>query len=343
MSSGPDTAISDIMKVYDVVGLGNAIVDVLVDVSDAEFEALALEKGTMRLVEMEEQGALLKSLQARTPALVSGGSVANSIIAIAQLGGKTALCSSIGDDRYGLFYAGECEALGVDLVNPPLVGGMTGTSAVLITPDSERTMRTCLAVSGEISEAHVHSETLALSEWVFIEGYVFLNQERGQRAIRKAIEAAKAVGCKIAITCSEAWVIESCREAVNWAISQADLVFCNHTEAMALSGESSGQLAFAKLRQTIPNLLVTMGADGALVYYGGESLHLDAFECSPRDLTGAGDMFAGAFLYGVTHGVPPKDAARAANYLAMQVITRVGARLHTGTKDFWSAAVQGRI
>lgn len=331
------------MKLYDVVGLGNALVDILVDVSDQEFAALGLERGTMRLVTAEDQQKLLTSLDHRAPSLVSGGSVANSIIAIAQLGGRAALCSTIGDDRYGLFYAGECEALSIDLVNAPIVGGMTGTAAVLVTPDSERTMRTCLAVSGDLSDRHVPGETIALSEWLFTEGYLFANTENGQGAIRKALTAAKQSGCKIAITCSEAWVIQAFGDAFLPAVAQADLVFCNETEALALSGAATPEEAFKTLTERLPNVVVTAGARGAWVRWGGDSFHVAAFPCEPRDLTGAGDMFAGAFLYGMTHGVNPKDAARAACYLCAQVITRVGARLHTGTRECWDAVLQGKV
>ncbi|NDC38555.1 MAG: adenosine kinase, partial [Proteobacteria bacterium] len=270
------------MKLYDVVGLGNSLVDILLDVSDAEFASLALEKGTMRLVSAEEQQVLLDVLNNRSPSLVSGGSVANSIIALAQLGGKGALCSSIGDDRYGLFYLGECESLSVDLVNPPLVGAMTGTSVVLVTPDSERTMRTCLAASQSISPQVVPDETVALAEWLFVEGYIFSNSEGGQAAIQKAIAAAKNHNTKIALTCSEAWVVETFGKALLPAVAQADLVFCNETEALALSGASTLEAAFESLSARIPNVVVTAGARGAWVRWQGESFHIPAFACEPR-------------------------------------------------------------
>jgi sugar/nucleoside kinase (ribokinase family) len=331
------------MKLYDVLGIGNAIVDILVDFPEESFAALGLEKGTMRLVTAEEQQQLLSAVEDRSPALASGGSVANSIIAITQLGGRTALCSRIGDDRYGLFFAGESEALSINLVNPPVVGGITGTSAVLVTPDSERTMRTCLAISGELSASEVSTESIALSEWVFIEGYLFANPEKGQGAIRAATEAAKRAGCKIALTCSEAWVIQSFGDALLPIAAQADLVFCNETEALALSGASDREAAFRILSERYPNVVVTAGASGAWVRWQGESLHVDAFPCEPRDLTGAGDMFAGAFLYGVTNGVAVREAARAACFLASQVITRVGARLHSGTRQYWDAALRGEV
>src|SRR3954447_16213577 len=132
------------MKEFDVCGLGNAIVDIFVEVSDDEFAALGFERGTMRLVDPFEQSGLLDRLHAREPRLVSGGSVANSVIALSQLGGRAAFLGCVGDDRCALFYQTEFEELGIAFGNPPLVGETTGTCVCLVTPDAERTMRTCL-------------------------------------------------------------------------------------------------------------------------------------------------------------------------------------------------------
>src|SRR4051794_8380336 len=185
------------MKEYQLCGLGNAIVDILVEVDDATFHELAFERGTMRLVELPEQKQLLERLHRCEPRLVSGGSVANSTIAFSQLGGDAAFIGCVGDDRYGLFYAGEFEELGIDIGSPVIVGEATGTCAVLVTPDAERTMRTCLAVSSHLAARHVDPARVRNSEWLFIEGYVFANPETGQTAIREAVKIAKANGTKV--------------------------------------------------------------------------------------------------------------------------------------------------
>src|SRR5438067_1522146 len=130
------------MRDYQLCGLGNAIVDIFVEVGDAEFAALGYERGSMRLVELEDQQRLLERFKDREPRLISGGSVANSVIAFSQLGGDAAFVGCVGDDRYGLFYAGEFEELKIDIGNPVIVGTSTGTCVALITPDAERTMRT---------------------------------------------------------------------------------------------------------------------------------------------------------------------------------------------------------
>ena len=327
------------MKDYDVCGLGNALVDILLELDEAEFAGLGFERGTMRLVDHAEQAALLERFRAREPRLVSGGSVANSVIACSQLGGRGAFIGCVGDDRYGLFYADEFDELDIDIGSPIIVGEPTGTCLSIVTPDAERTMRTCLAVSNHLAAKHVDADRIRRSEWLFVEGYVLANPATGQGAVREAIRQAKAHGTKVALTCSEAFIVEAFGDAFRAALAQTDLLFCNASEAKAVTGASDAAGAFARLRDVVPAAVVTDGPNGAYVRFGGTGAHVPAFPCEPKDLTGAGDMFAGALLYGVTHGVPPARAARAANYLAMKVITQVGARLHHGTRQYWDSVV----
>src|SRR3954464_13266854 len=188
------------MRQFQVCGLGNAIVDIFVEVSEPEFASLGFERGTMVLVDQTAQKSLLDVYQAHEPKLVSGGSVANSVIAFSQLGGQAAFIGCVGDDRYGLHYATELEELGVDIGIPVIVNEATGTCVCIVTPDAERTMRTCLAVSSHLSARHVDEERIKNSEWLFIEGYVFANPETGQTAIREAIRVARQHHTKIAIT-----------------------------------------------------------------------------------------------------------------------------------------------
>jgi sugar/nucleoside kinase (ribokinase family) len=323
------------MKDFHVCGLGNAIVDIFLELSDDEFALLGFERGTMRLVEAAEQSDVLKRFHDRDPRLVSGGSVANSTIALSQLGGQAAFIGCVGDDRYGLFYETEFEELGIDIGNPIVVGETTGTCLCVITPDAERTMRTCLAVSSHLSARHVEEARIKNSEWLFIEGYVFANPATGQGAIREAVRLAKKHGTKIAITCSEAFVVNLFGDAFFETLKDTDLLFCNASEACAVTKAQTASDAFAKLVDLVPSAAVTDGPNGAYVRHAGVSAHVPAFPCQPRDLTGAGDMFAGAFLYGITHGERADLTARAACYLAMKVITQIGARLHHGTRQYW--------
>ena len=322
------------MREFQLCGLGNAIVDIFLEVSDEEFAELGFQRGGSGLVDAATQKALLGRFQDRDPRLVSGGSVGNSIIAFSQLGGAAAFIGCVGDDRYGLFYKTEFDELDIEF-GSPVVGATTGTCLVLITPDAERTMRTCLAVSSHLSARHVDEERIKSSEWLFIEGYVFANPETGQGAIREALRLAKQHGVKVAVTCSEAFVVQAFGTAFFEALKQTDLLFCNASEARAVTGAESAEAAFARLRDEVPSAVVTDGANGVYVRHGGVEAHVPAYLCRPVDLTGAGDMLAGSFLHGLTHGVAPERAARAACYLARKVITQVGARLHHGARQSW--------
>ena len=311
-------------KSFHVCGLGNAIVDIFLEVSDSDFDSLGFERGTMRLVDQTEQQQLLARFHDGNHdlRLVSGGSVANSIIGAQQLGGKCAFTGCVGDDRYGLHYVEEFTQLAIDIGNPVLVGETTGTCIAIITPDAERTMRTCLAVSSQLSARHIDAQQVAQAEWLFIEGYLFANPETGQHAIREAIRIAKENDTKVALTCSDAFIPEVFGESFRAALADCDLLFCNAVESIAVTQAADATAAFAKLKDMVPNCVV-------------------AVKCQPKDLTGAGDMFAGAFLYGITHGVAPAEAARCANYMCHKVITQIGARLHQGAQGYWQTALNG--
>jgi sugar/nucleoside kinase (ribokinase family) len=329
------------MKRYHLCGLGNAIVDLIVDVSDQELTDLGFERGTMRLVEAVEQIDVLAKFASRNPRLVSGGSVGNSTIAFAQLGGKAAFIGIVGDDRYGLHYQNEFAQLGIAMGSPIIANQTTGTCVAVITPDAERTMRTCLAVNAQLSATHIERDRqlIAESEWLFIEGYLFANPETGQQAIREAVKIARESGTKIAVTCSEAFIVHVFGAALDEILAQADLFFCNASEAMAAANARDSQEAFQLLKDRVPNCCVTDGSAGAYIRWDGKEFYVPAFPCQPKDLTGAGDMFAGALLYGLTHGFDPAIAGRAANLMAKDVISQIGARLHTGAKEAWKRGV----
>ncbi len=329
------------MKSIDVCGLGNAIVDIFLEVSEDDFQELGFERGTMELVDRPQQAQLLDRFHASEHdlQLVSGGSVANSIIALSQLGGTGGFIGCVGNDRYGTHYVEEFQELNIDIGAPMLEDGATGTCLAVITPDAERTMRTCLAVSSHLAADHVFEERIAKSEWLFIEGYVFANPDTGQGAIREAIRIAKSHGTKVALTCSDAFVPQVFGDVFREAMSDSDLLFCNGPESMAVTQTEDSESAFAKLQEMVPNCVVTDGPNGAFVHFHQDVAHVPAVPTHPKDLTGAGDMFAGAFLYGLCHGHAPVQAAAAANFLSHIVISQVGARLHEGAKGYWKQAL----
>lgn len=328
-------------KRFDVCGLGSGIVDILVEVSEEGFRALpGFEKGSMRLAEASEQKLLLDRFHDSSPSLVSGGSIANSVIAVAQLGGRAALLTTLGDDRYGLFYQSECEQLGIALGHPILVGEPTGTCVVLITPDAERTMRTCLGAAQKMSRSQIVPELIRDSRWLFLEGYLLANGTATFEAILHAVSIARESGTKVALSLSEAFVVQAFRSQVDTLLPQLDLVFANESEACALTGAADAQGSVLRLRDMVPGAVVTAGASGVHLWYGKALEHVSAFAAQPRDLTGAGDMLAGAFLYGITHEIPPAASARAACFMAKQVIERVGARLQGPATSYWKEGLE---
>ncbi len=327
-------------KTLDVVGLCNGIVDVFADISHEDFAPLSLEKGTMRLVTTDEQQSLLERFGGQRPVLCSGGSVANSMIALAQLGGRSAICTRLADDQFGRFYREECTQLGIKVPVPLSNDGATGTCVSLITPDAERTMRTALGVCTAIAPQHISADVVRESEWLFVEGYVFANSDDSRAAIATAIDMARHSGTKVAITCSDAWIVTGFGEHLQSALESTSLLFANEEESAALSGTSDVVSAGRKLQERFPYLALTAGPRGAFLWWEGQEIHVPAFACEPRDLTGAGDMFAGAFLYGISRGLSPYDAAHRACFLASKVISQVGARLKGDIKALW--AMQSR-
>ncbi len=325
------------MKSIDVTGVCNGIVDIFADIPEDELVSLAYEKGTMRLVEAADQTQLLERVGAKSPIMRSGGSVANSLITIAQLGGKSAVCCHLGDDEYGRFYRNECVSLGMKVPVALSKEHATGTCVVLLTPDAERTMRTALGASLALAPQHIDPVVIADSHWLFLEGYVFSNSDQGRGAIKEAIRVARESNTKIAVTCSEAWVVNAFGEHLNAALEQTHLIFANEEEASALSGSKDVVESGRKLKDRFPHVVITAGPRGAFLWWEGEELHVPAFPCEPRDLTGAGDTFAGSFLYGITKGLKPTDAAHRACFLARHVIAQVGARLTGDVKALWSS------
>jgi sugar/nucleoside kinase (ribokinase family) len=329
------------MRTVQVYGIGNALVDLVISLNDSEFRTLDFKKGSMVLVDGTEQDILLERFGERDLTLCSGGSVANSIIMVAELGGSAAFTCCLGDDRFGHAYRAEFSKLGIRLHDgvPSDRTLTTGTCVSLVTPDSERTMRTCLGTAQKTSAAQLNAATIADAHWIFVEGYLLANGEDGQGAAKEMIRVARQSKTKVAFTCSEAFIPEVFGNTVHAILPDVDLLFVNLYEAQALTKTSSADEAFASLVQRVPNVVLTRGAEGAMIAFDGDTFAVPAIPCIPVDLTGAGDAFAGAFLYAVNNGFSARDAAKGAASMAMHVITKYGARLHSDVRALWSEAL----
>lgn len=326
------------MRKFQLYGLGNGLMDIIYQVDDAVMSLLKQPKGSFRMVSESQQLEIIDSLNSYKPDLISGGSVANSVILFSALGGSSAFTCLLGEDQYGHFYRNELEKLGVKLNTQLVKGGMTGTCLVLVTPDAERTGGFCLGVAGQLSAEHISTALVAESEWLLIEGYLMGNPKLGESIILRGIELAKKSGTKVALTLCDPFVEVCSRDFFDSISRDIDLVLGNEKEVMAMAGSYERKSAFNALSARVKNLVMTLGADGVDYRCFDKEGHVDAFKCDPVDLTGAGDAFAGAFLFGLTQGVGVFKAARSACFMARQVISQVGARIKVDPKMLWDEA-----
>ena len=311
---------------FDVYGIGNAIIDLQLQAADDDLKKLRLEKAAMKLVEADEQAELLKYFGNRDLNKASGGSAANTVIGIAQLGGTVGYGCLVGDDDYGRFYLEEMRKLGVSLHSKPRPGETTGTSVILITPDAERTMNTHLGASSLFDETYISEKDLADSEWLYIEGYLF-SSPGGQRAVQRAIELAREYDVKVAVTFSDTFIVDVFGEHLRNAVDQADLIFANFSESRRFTGQEKEEQVFNDLKEVVPSCVMTMSERGAMVFHEGVESYIEPFPITAVDDTGAGDMFAGAFLFGITHGLDGAAAGKLACFLASKVVAQLGPRL----------------
>lgn len=319
------------MKELDILALGNAIVDLQLQISEEEFALLSLEKGGMKLVETVEQEVLLEKLSGHSINQASGGSAANTVIAVSQLGAKAGYNCVVGADSLGKFYVNEMQKLGVK-VQANQVRAPTGTSVILITPDAERTMNTHLGASAYLDEEFVNEELIAQANWLYIEGYLF-SSESGQRAVKKSLELAKKHDLKIAVTLSDGFIVEFFSEPLKEVLKQAELVFANFNEASKYTGLSDTLEVFKAYSKQFPISVMTMSAKGAMVCYRGKELFIAPYPTKAIDDTGAGDIFAAAFLYGLISNLEIEETGKLACYLASKVVSQLGPRLKIDLKE----------
>ncbi len=329
------------MSDYHIYGLGAALVDTEIEVSEQDLQTLGVEKGLMTLVDQERQQTLLKLLshnlvQAKQ---ASGGSAANSIIAAAQFGAKTFYSCKVADDELGAFYMRDLQAAGVaadyDQKSPV---GTTGTCLVLITPDAERSMNTCLGISETLSVSDLNEDAIIASDFLYLEGYL-VTSDSGRAAAIRAREIAEQQGVKTTLSFSDPGIVEFFREGLQCMLGQGvDMVFCNEDEALSWAQTQNLRDAISSLKAVSRTFAITRGDRGALVFDGKEMIDIAPFPVKAVDSNGAGDMFAGAFLYGLSSGMGFTEAGKLASYSAAQVVSRFGPRLPAGHHEALLAA-----
>jgi sugar/nucleoside kinase (ribokinase family) len=317
------------MEKYDIYGIGAALVDTEVEVSDKFLADAKIDKGVMTLVDEPRQRELLQALSSEdlTSVKKCGGSVCNSVVAASSLGAKAFFSGKVADDADGELYVSDLKRAGVDFHSSGQDPGTTGKCLVMVTEDAERTMNTFLGASETLSSKEIDQEALKSSEWFYVEGYLVTDEAR-TRATKEAVEFAKEHGVKIAISLSDPFVVDVFGDALRVVIgSGVDLVFCNKDEALAFTGSDDIGSAIEKLKMITKSFAITDGSNGAITYDGEQIWRSDGVSAKAIDTNGAGDMFAGAFLYAITLGKSYDWAASLANDCASRVVAKFGPRL----------------
>lgn len=320
---------------YDVYGIGNALVDKEFEVTDEFLAAHGIEKGMMTLIDEATQQRLLSGL-IETFGLkkrASGGSAANSIVAVSQFGGKTFYACKVANDETGEFYMHDLHAAGVTTALNQVrcnSEGVTGKCMVMVTPDAERTMNTFLGITADFSEAELHLDELRQAHYLYIEGYL-VTSDMSRAAVLKARQIAAEHGVKTAMTFSDPSMVKYFRGGIDEMLGDGvDILFCNEEEIATFTGKDDLEEAISSIRPFARKLVITLGSKGALVVDESGRTEIAPNRVEAIDTNGAGDMFAGAFLYGVTQGMDDAQAGKLASLAASRIVTVFGARL---TKD----------
>jgi len=311
---------------YDVYGVGNALVDIQAKIDDRHLERVGFTKGVMTLVDEATQVHVLDSLNGSPLHRCAGGSAANTIMGVVDLGGKAAYAGKVARDELGDFFLEDMRKLGVAIEVPPGTG-QSGSCVVLITGDAQRTMLTHLGLSAMLGPEDILEDEIRKAKYVYIEGYLFAGDST-QKAALKAIHLAKQNGVKVAFTISDPFLVSMCRELF-WELiaGPVDLLFCNLEEARSLTGLTDAVDCAQKIHQHASDVALTLGAEGSLLMHGGQTTPIEGVTVEAVDTTGAGDMYAAGVLYGITNGLSWRQAGHLASHAAARIVGQLGARL----------------
>jgi sugar/nucleoside kinase (ribokinase family) len=320
------------MSQYDVYGIGNALVDTEYEVTESFLEEAGLEKGVMTLIDAARRVELIELLENKHNHEVieqcGGGSAANTMVAIAQLGAKSFYSCKVANDASGDFFMKDLAAAGVTTnLDSGRESGHSGQCISMVTADAERSMTTHLGISEELSTAELNEEALKNSSYLYIEGYL-VTSPTAMAAARRAQDIARAAGVKVSLTLSDPAIAEHFKAAFDeFAENGIDLLFCNEDEAMIWTSSSSPAEAFSKLKTVCEMAVMTCGKNGSMTWNGKSEATVPGVSVKAVDTTGAGDIFAGSFLAAISQGKSFPEAATLANRIAARLVSQFGARL----------------
>lgn len=314
-------------KRLDIVAIGNAIVDILAHADDALINELALTKGGMQLVDAAQADALYQRMGTGVEA--SGGSAANTIAGMAALGRKCGFIGQVANDQFGKVFTHDIRTIGVEFTTPPREGTPpTAQCLIFVTPDGQRTMNTFLGAAQYLGAEALDRTMIENAAMLYLEGYLW-NADESRDAMAEAIAIAKGAGGKVAFTLSDSFVIAGHGDTFRkmMADGDIDILFANENELHALTGESDFDAAVSKAAPSVPILVVTRGADGAIAVQDGVRTDVKAEPVDHvMDTTGAGDLFASGFLAGLAEGRSIKDCLTMGGVCAAEVISHMGPR-----------------
>ncbi len=324
------------MKQYQVVGIGNAIVDVISQSDDSFLDLMGIEKGIMQLVEKERGEMLYAAMTNRTQA--PGGSVANTLAGLGALGLSTAFIGRVHNDALGQFYAQSMETGGTDFVNPPVAGGdlPTSRSMIFVSPDGERSMNTYLGISSEVGPDDVSDDVAGQAQLLFLEGYLY-DKPKGKEAFERAAKLCRDGGGKAGIALSDPFCVERHRDDFRRLVKELDFVIGNEHEWASLY-QTDLSAALEQAAQDAGMVVCTRSGKEVVLLSGDEEATVAVNEIVPVDATGAGDQFACGFLYGVATGQSLETSGKMGCIAAAEVISHYGARPETDIKALFQKA-----
>jgi sugar/nucleoside kinase (ribokinase family) len=324
------------MKTYQVIGIGNAIVDVFSTADDSFLDLMGIEKGIMQLVERERGEMLYAAMKDRRQA--PGGSVANTIAGIGALGLGTAFIGRVHDDALGRFYAQSMAAEGTDFVNPPVPGGElpTSRSMIFVSPDGERSMNTYLGISSELGPDDVSDSVAGRAEILFLEGYLY-DKPKGKAAFERAARLTRAAGGKAGIALSDPFCVDRHRDDFRRLVKDLDYVIGNEHEWCSLY-QTDLSAALEQAARDAGTVVCTRSGHDVVIVRGEEEAVVPVNMVVPVDATGAGDQFAAGFIYGLATGASLEVAGRMGCIAAAEVIGHFGARPEADVKALFRNA-----
>ena len=324
---------SEEKKNIDLIGLGNAIVDIIVNIEDKFLEEYKFKKGSMNLITLEQSKALLDKCNVKKK--MSGGSSANTVVCLAELGNKVQFIGRVKNDHFGKFFSYDIKKSNTVFETPPTkVGAPTAHSIILITPDAQRTMCTYLGASIEFEPEDIDSNIIKRSKYLYLEGYLW-DSELAKNAFVKASKIAKSSKTKVILSLSDSYCVDRHRESFLELIKNyVDIVFCNESEVLSLFKEDKLTNCFGYINDLSELFIVTLGSKGSLIIKKKETEIINSYSNGEViDTTGAGDIYAGGFIHGLIQDYPLKKCGEVGSICAGQIITQLGSRSNINLQD----------